>query len=502
MAGAGIRLYDLAGRSIGIDEVYSLSNAQVPVADIIHQPAFNTNIPPLYYVLLHYVVDFGQSEFLLRIPSVIFGVLTIPLFYFVVQRFVEQAAAQVSTLLFALSPFHLFYSQDARPYSLLLLLALLSILLAQRRLEQKGGAWEWFAFAIVSAAVFYCHTVGLALYPFLALYAVIISPRKNWWRWIASFAAIGILVAPGIYEVFIANGSLPAPDRPVGLASLGYLFWTFGVGFSLGPSVAELHAQNRIDILLSELPIVIPTGLLIMTLSVWGAIALARRDRSLAVVLVALFLIPVAFVYAGALLSNHPFNVRYATLAYPAFVAILGYGIVNFKWPRLAAGLVLGIVLVSIGNFYAYERYHHEDARAAATYLRDQLLPGDVVVCNAPYTWRTLDYYIGDLDQITFAPCPDEFEEYSGPEQIAENMRRHVGFRDHFWLYLSRTFHSVDAMDDLMAYCDQFYVAGEPVVWHGVKLIPYHAQANSGSDSGGTAKSAVSIEAQDEPLRH
>ena len=81
----------------------------------------NPGNPPLYYSVLHGWLRFGDSEAALRIPSMVFGVLTIPLVYALGRTIRDHRLGLVAALLFAISPFQVWYSQEARGYSLVTL---------------------------------------------------------------------------------------------------------------------------------------------------------------------------------------------------------------------------------------------------------------------------------------------------------------------------------------------------------------------------------------------
>jgi uncharacterized membrane protein len=67
---------------------------------------------------------FGDGEISIRLPSVIFGVASVPLVAMLARRIFGGRAALLAALLLALSPPHLWASQAARPYALTAFLAL------------------------------------------------------------------------------------------------------------------------------------------------------------------------------------------------------------------------------------------------------------------------------------------------------------------------------------------------------------------------------------------
>jgi len=128
--GLFLRIYHLGKESLWGDEVYSFGVANnANVFGIIKVAALYDNHPPFYYIILHYggIKLFGTSEFAVRFPSLIFGVLAIPMIYLLGRRLFNEEVGLISALILAISPFNVEYSQEARMYSLLLFLALLSM---------------------------------------------------------------------------------------------------------------------------------------------------------------------------------------------------------------------------------------------------------------------------------------------------------------------------------------------------------------------------------------
>ncbi|NJN20449.1 MAG: hypothetical protein HC812_03600 [Leptolyngbya sp. RL_3_1] len=88
----------------------------------------NTNHVPLYYALTYgWIKLFGQSVTALRALALVFSLAALPLFYDLSRRlFQSPIVAGLAVALMAVSPFHVLYSQEARPYSLWMLITVLS----------------------------------------------------------------------------------------------------------------------------------------------------------------------------------------------------------------------------------------------------------------------------------------------------------------------------------------------------------------------------------------
>src|SRR6185369_11747637 len=85
-----------------------------------------------------------------------------PAFAWTATAFLPPPAALAATAALALSPFHVWYSQEVRPYALLVLLVVLAMGAVARALATDRPAW-WGAVTILTALALYTHPIALAL---------------------------------------------------------------------------------------------------------------------------------------------------------------------------------------------------------------------------------------------------------------------------------------------------------------------------------------------------
>ncbi len=117
IAGLLLRFYNLGGNSLWLDEASTLMFARQSLAGIWESTAGGEFNPPLFYWLEHAMLFFGESEFVLRLLPALLGVLTIPVVYFIGKEFRDQNVGLIAAALLAFSPFHIYYSQEARAYA-------------------------------------------------------------------------------------------------------------------------------------------------------------------------------------------------------------------------------------------------------------------------------------------------------------------------------------------------------------------------------------------------
>ena len=138
LAAFALRLYRLDHQEIWGDEAHSAYVASLPLPVVV-SPRTETN-PPLYHFLLYLWVGLtGSSVFALRFLSLVLGVLTVPLVYRLARLAFGELVGLLAALLCTISPFLVYYSQEARMYALATFSTTLSMLLLARIVS--GQSW-------------------------------------------------------------------------------------------------------------------------------------------------------------------------------------------------------------------------------------------------------------------------------------------------------------------------------------------------------------------------
>jgi len=145
--GATLRIVG-SDRDLWMDEISTLAwNIHAPVIDTFVQ-ALNSNNHLLNSFLGRTaVILFGEHAWVLRLPAIIFGTLSIPLLYFGVRRYSGRIEAALATLALAASYHHVFFSQDARGYTGMVFGGLLGTFALLEALERRS-LWAWAVYCI------------------------------------------------------------------------------------------------------------------------------------------------------------------------------------------------------------------------------------------------------------------------------------------------------------------------------------------------------------------
>lgn len=327
-----LRLHRIDVQELWLDEALTAHLAVAPGwLDYVH------NTPPLYYMLMRiWSALYGVDEYGLRLFSALAGALFVWITPYAARRVFGATAGLVAGLLALLAPIHIYYSQEARAYALMLT-ELMFVFWMLWRLKDRHSTLTWILLVLGTAATLYTHY--LSAIPIGLAYLVIgfwrsgnrLATREMSFVW-AGITALA-LVAP--WTLWWMGKTSFEPRDMEWLAALwkempgiGSVLLSIQV-FSLGPdaSVVPVFLKQFTDMAFS--PVLKAAGLL--SLTAVFAIAIARirsettdRRRALIQCLVLLFG-PLLCLWAISFRKPMYFPARYDLIAFPAFVLAAGY---------------------------------------------------------------------------------------------------------------------------------------------------------------------------------
>jgi mannosyltransferase len=166
LAAFALRVYKLDQQSLWYDEGVTVEVARRGLAELTRWTADDIQPPLYYYVVALWGRVAGWSEWNLRFPSVFFGVLTVPLLALVTIALTRRRiAGLLAASLAAFHPLLLYYSQEARMYSMLTALgALLGYLVVQGEATARRRWLYWGVYVAVATAAVYTHYFACSLH--------------------------------------------------------------------------------------------------------------------------------------------------------------------------------------------------------------------------------------------------------------------------------------------------------------------------------------------------
>jgi mannosyltransferase len=441
-----LRFFRLAHQSLWVDEILSYK-AFVSVAGVPYWKKFLYDVHgPLYSLFMHFWSAVSKSDFWLRTPSAVAGTLAV---YALFRWFVEigrRDLAIPAALFMALSPFHIYYSQELRFYAFLSLFAVLALIAFERfraAPTARSGAFLGVAFACACLSHFSAIFLGAAFLVYLICSGRFKGAHLRFGALAAAIALV--MISPWIYreiwflrQIHVVDiSTLPVDERLRGELTLSrwsypYALFAFSSGYSLGPGLRELHLVTTATGLFAKHAIAIgATGIIFGGLLVSGIIRSARRGHL--GLFLAVILVTVASATVVTAFNIKVFNVRYLMCAFPLYMALVAYGLPSGKRVRLiAAAAVCAVMLVSDGNYYFNPIYARENVRDAAAVVMRSEERGDLIY--APAVEEVFSYYYRGPNTIRFID-PSGL----GEARIDEEVIRSFASHPRIWYLRSRS---------------------------------------------------------------
>jgi hypothetical protein len=228
---AVLRFYRIGHQGFWFDEANASNDLHFSPGKMLGLLPQNQTTPPLYYCIgWVWARLFGFSEAPLRSLSAIAGIATVPVFYAAGAKLISRRAGLIAAALCACNPFLVWYSQEARPYELLVLTSAASLLAFAYARERPDGR-SLTAWAIVSMVALSTHYYALVIVVPEALWLLAAYRRERAvYIAVAVVGLCGLALLPlAIAQNHTGNASWIAPI-PL-LPRLGQVVPNFLIGF-------------------------------------------------------------------------------------------------------------------------------------------------------------------------------------------------------------------------------------------------------------------------------
>ncbi|RME84637.1 MAG: hypothetical protein D6775_04925 [Caldilineae bacterium] len=449
-----LRVHEIDAQSLWYDEGVTAQVARLGVGELARWTADDIQ-PPLYYLLVGgwlRFVPFG--ELTLRLPSAFFGLLLVPLLWALGRRLWDEGAGLLTALVATVSPLMVYYAQEARMYTLLLMWVSLAALAAVRWQVVRGRrAWAaTFLYALAGLAAMYTHYfAGFALLA-LALYWLIM-----WWlnrrdgrgfvQWLLAHVLIGVGYLPWLPAMLHRF----AVDRSYwsGTLKLGEALVDVGINFTTGAT--EVMLEKDAQVWLPWLGL----ATLLWMVAVGGG-RRSRRQRPLLLLALWLFL-PVAMILVLAY-RTPKFNARYLMISWPAWALLAGGGI-NRLWQRRAHlpaaaahlpgiarplaffSLMLVLVPATLGlrNWFYDDNFAKSAWREAITEMYRHRQEDEVALLVSGHAYPVFDTYLPPRFGVPRVRLPEmeilDVTQVLGWEETADALNRLAGQYGGLWLF-------------------------------------------------------------------
>jgi mannosyltransferase len=390
LAGTLLRLANLS-RALWEDELLTIDIAisQHFQAFFHRLVYFEANMAP-YYFLIRWWSWVSLDDWFLRLPSVFFGVAAIPVLYALSRRMLSREEGFIACALLTIHGTHIYYSQELRAYSLLILLACLSyfFLLRAIDLDSLPDSYAWVG---ITACAVYVHFLAALIIIAQAVAILWARPPLNWRRLFRASAVLFVMLLPALWFVVMRNaGQIAWVPRPSWQAAWRIAAALAGDGPGFFP-----NAHPWVTYALVGISTVLALGG--VAVSIRTLCASPKPLRWHASVLLCWLLVPIAVTLVASF-RQPIFFYRYLLLCIPAALLLIAQGIWRLPWRPLVAASLLALLVLQASNTMELLRWPgRHDCRSATFYIGRHAQPGDLFVTYSYWVKLAYGYYLYEL---------------------------------------------------------------------------------------------------------
>jgi uncharacterized membrane protein len=384
--GFALRVYTFDQKSLWIDEIHTYNDSRDGIQNQLkyykEDPTYLH--PPLFFVLTHLFYPFPKPERDLRIIPLIFGILSIPMIYLLSREFAPNIAI-FCTVSLTFMTYHIYHSQNGRPYSLIMFVGMAGLYFFMRHLHTLEKRYL-LPSALFFAVLFYTSYSSIqfiVLSQILWFYQLRENDRKPAFSSFLIFnGAILLLCLPWLLFLGLNYHGQPVIDP---IASQ-----------DLGPFSAMVY--GILNDWVPHLPLMIISTFLLILFPFFS------RNRKNAVILLCAFVLPIGglYLYCKLLTVTQFITSRYFINFLPLFVIALFSSLdaIKMKLDRLNKLIrldLLFVILFIASNLVIlplYYRSEKQDFRGLVNYLNSQLRDGDKIFAKtSTYIPGILHYF-------------------------------------------------------------------------------------------------------------
>jgi mannosyltransferase len=411
------------GRSLFTDETYSLALAQRGFGHMLGLFGYEANGMPYPLVLWPLIRVFGTGEAVLRAPAVLAGTASVPALWFTARRLGHrEAVALGAAALLAVNPMAVWYSQEARPYALVVLAACLAFGALPRALERNPvhphpahagrvhTSRARVAYVAAMALLAYCDLLALPIVlPAQALIAKR-TGRDGVRRWLWSLAAVLVCCIPLLVAAAIAHSRRNA------------LYWLPKLSRSLVEGAVQEFTGGLSGVSAVRWATVL--AVVVLVAAAWWY----RRQAALSKLAVPAWwgLAPPALLLAVSAVEP-VFWPRYAILALPGLCLLVAEAGAQLwegrRWQAVAAAGLATVVVAGVVGDVRQQSVLQENWPPPVAWLRAERSPREAVVVDNALVLPSLGYYDAAFRAADGALVVQEWHDRALP-------RGFVGYKD------------------------------------------------------------------------
>lgn len=333
--GLFLRIYKLRFQSLWLDEIITYDICAAGNLTQFWEKLSHHPYPPLFYLLNYlYLKLIAPTEFMIRLPSVIFGTLTIPVCFYIGKNFISEKIGLLAAFIFATSSSAIYYAQTATFYSFAIFLSSCSTYFWLKTLfgDQKKDVIAYTLLSILLIYTYYLSLVPLSAQALAWLY--LHYKKENSLKLKRFLAIFGVMLlsfiplSSSFFHELKYRGVIDAVTKPhiIDLVRFYYRFF-----------------KSKILTVLSILAV----GYYFYRLF-WKRKSTKVQEANLYATLALAIFIPILILFVKSLISTPLFQFRYITAQYSPLFIFVSIAIISLasSHKRLSK-IILLIVLVA-----------------------------------------------------------------------------------------------------------------------------------------------------------
>jgi mannosyltransferase len=452
-----LRLYELDYKSLWLDELYSIvpTNPQNSIGFIVEY--CKADQPPFYFLILHFWFQlFSYDSFYARLLSVIIGVLGVVAIYFLGKEIKNKEVGVFASFLTCINYFCIYYSQEARFYSLLFLFTVLSFIFFIKTLKHQNFI-NYFLYLVTTIGLIYTQYFGILIFGIQALifltYIILFRPSL---RFILTATAVAIMVACSftpwlptlIYDSGISNYWIEKP-KPFFFAVYYYLYWGK-------------------DIVVSLTLLALSVKYFITFYGLTKSKTQYTFDFFAGVILVLWIVLSYLIPYIRSLTSTPILIPRYTLVTMPGIFLVMALGFNSINNNKIKIWIIAVITLSSIVNlFFVRNHYRKIDKaqwREAAHAVINNYEPNVLVYSNLEWWYNFYFYFTDPHIKVTGTYSSNEELEQQPFIDLVMN-------REQLWVISGEGMNGLNNMQQ--AYVNEHFVIKEKHLFFAASAILY-----------------------------
>lgn len=392
-----LRLIGLGSEYLWLDEAISMQVIDTDLGKMIREFMKDAR-PPFYYLLLHFYYGINPEPTIdyFRFLSVIFSLFTLGAIFYYGKRFLNEQISLLAVLIASFSAFQIYYAQEARPYSLIGLLSMVSSLALMFMLFSPVKRWLW-VYAVVNFLALLTHYhfffFLFAHLGFVSYLAISQKKIRLILNWLFSFliSLTGFFLILSNCFMLVGSAALRWLNKPT--------FVDFLSLFSL--PILFQPSTPKIILFLSLMLLLFLAGLLFFfLLTQWRFLSRSFRDGIILQIFV--FVIPPVICFFISISLNPYFFYRYFLYLLPAFSILSAVAIFSLKKSLIRFLLIFVLIAPNLYSIIAEIKKQTKDKwQLAFDVIAPHLTEDSIVLCShypiysalVKYTKLKLPYY-------------------------------------------------------------------------------------------------------------